>query len=277
MSEVHQIGFIGGGNMAESIVGGLCNAGVDPDSIVVSDPSQARRRHLAQKFGITATADNHDPARAATCILAVKPQVMQTVLLDLATDRGNSPALLVSIAAGITLECIDRWAGGNNAVVRAMPNTPALVGCGATALVANARTTVEQRRVAEEVMSTAGITAWLDDESQMDVITALSGSGPAYFFLIMDALADAAVEFGLDAELARRFTVQTALGAATLAMSSAEQSLERLRLNVTSPGGTTESGIQSMHESGVAAAMKLALQAARQRSIELAKHLGDDE
>ncbi len=158
-----------------------------------------------------------------------------------------------------------------------MPNTPALVGCGATVLVANQRAVGAQRQVAEEILATAGFTAWVEDEPLLDVVTALSGSGPAYFFLVMDALAKAAATHGLDPALARRLCTQTALGAATLAQATPDTSLEQLRLNVTSPGGTTERGIESLQNDGIDQAMQRAVDAALHRSRQLAQILGDSE
>ncbi len=263
--------------MAESLVGGLCRAGTDPSTITVSDPSKTRCELLQRRFGVVTTTDNGAAAGAGTCILAVKPQVMRPVLEGLVDTVRASRPLLVSIAAGIPLFCLDRWAGGGNAVVRAMPNTPALVGCGASVLVSNDLVTDEQRRFAERILATAGSTDWVEDEGLMDVVTALSGSGPAYFFYFMEALAAAAARRGLDPGLARRLCTQTGRGAATLAQASDDLTLEKLRENVTSPGGTTERGIASLVDDNVAEALERALDAAMKRSAELAKILGDIE
>ncbi len=202
---------------------------------------------------------------------------MRPVLEGLVDTIRTSRPLLVSIAAGVTLHCLDRWAGGDNAVVRAMPNTPALVGCGASVLVANDCVADDQRGFAERILATAGSTDWVEDETLMDVVTALSGSGPAYFFFFMEALAAAAARRGLEPGLARRLCVQTGRGAATLAQASDDLTLEQLRENVTSPGGTTERGIASLVDDRVSEALERAVDAAMNRSAELANTLGDTE
>ncbi len=268
------IGFIGGGNMAAALVGGLVRAGREPGSILVAEPDASRREDLAARHGVTVSADNADVAEhCETCVVAVKPQVMKAALAPLAPVLAQRRPLLLSIAAGIDLATLDALSGGCCPVVRTMPNTPALVGRGAAALVANDRVSPEERARAESILGAVGITAWLDDESLMDVVTALSGSGPAYFFLVMDALCRAAERHGLDAAVARRLCTQTALGAATLAMGS-EESLERLRLNVTSPGGTTEQGVRALVDAGVESAFERAVDAAATRSRELSQPTG---
>lgn len=262
--------------MAEALVGGLCKAGRDPGSIAVADPDADKRERLRGAWGVTTTADNFEIAAACeTCVIAVKPQVLRSVLQPLALTLARQRPLLVSIAAGITLEHLDNWSGGNCAVVRAMPNTPALVGRGAAALVANARAGSAEREAAAALLAAVGTVTWVEDESLLDVVTALSGSGPAYFFLVMDALCRAAERRGLDSATARQLCTQTTLGAATLAMSS-EESLERLRLNVTSPGGTTEQGVNALMAAGIVQAFDDAIDAAAKRSRKLAQELGAD-
>lgn len=274
MFENCAIGFIGGGNMAAALIGGLVRAGHEPRSILVSEPDASRREDLAARDGVAVTADNADVAEhCETCVVAVKPQVMKAALEPLAPVLSRRRPLLLSIAAGIDLATLDALSGGRCPVVRAMPNTPAMVGRGAAALAANERTSTEQRERAESILGAVGITAWLDDEALMDVVTALSGSGPAYFFLVMDALCKAAERHGLDAAVARRLCTQTALGAATLAMDS-EESLEQLRLNVTSPGGTTEQGVRALVDAGVESAFERAVDAAATRSRELSQPTG---
>ncbi len=266
-----EIGFIGGGNMAEALFGGLVAAGRDPVTVLVSEPNDDRRGTIAARHGVIVTADNRDvAANCETVVIAVKPQVMAGALEPVSDELAARRPLLVSVAAGITLDSLDRFSGGGCPIVRAMPNTPALVGRGATALVANDTATPAQRARAEEILAAVGITTWLEKESLIDVVTALSGSGPAYFFLIMDALCRAAERRGLDGETARLLCTQTALGAATLAMAS-EDSLERLRLNVTSPGGTTEQGVNALKAAGLERALDDAIGAAEGRSRELSK------
>lgn len=261
--------------MAEALISGLCRAGREPTSILVADPDASRRRQLAQVYGVQATGDNSLLARSCrTCVIAVKPQVLKQALSPLAEVLARTRPLLVSVAAGINLENLARWSGGECAIVRAMPNTPALIGCGATALFANDLATDEQRQEAETLASSVGIAIWLREEPLMDVVTALSGSGPAYFFLVMEALVNAAARHGLDERTARRLCTRTALGAATLAETS-ELSLQDLRRNVTSPGGTTERGIAALEAAGLARVFENAIDAARLRSAELAEQLGE--
>lgn len=269
--EHHEIGFIGGGNMAEALFGGLIAAGRDGATVLVAEPGEARRAALRERHGVVVTAHNRDvAARCDTIVIAVKPQVMADAVSPLAAVLAERRPLLVSVAAGITLHSLDGFSGNGCPVVRAMPNTPALVGRGATALVANGAVSAAQRGVAEEILGAVGITTWLEEESLIDVVTALSGSGPAYFFLVMDALCRAAERRGLDGATARRLCTQTALGAATLAQAS-DETLEQLRHNVTSPGGTTEQGVNALVEAGLEQAFDDAIEAARRRSVELSQ------
>lgn len=261
--------------MAEALLAGLCRTGRDPASIVVAEPNAERREQLKGKYSVDCSAENSTAAGSTACILAVKPQVLESVLSPLATVLQANRPLLISVAAGIPLASLDRWSGGSCAIVRAMPNTPALIGAGASALVANPLAGPEQRGAAESILAAVGITTWLSNESLMDVVTALSGSGPAYFFLVMDALCKAAVSHGLDPRTARQLCTQTAIGAATLAQTSSE-SLQRLRLNVTSPGGTTERGVDALERFGLEKAFQEAIDAARNRSRELAGELGGE-
>ena len=270
------IAFIGGGNMARSLIGGLVAAGTPSRTISVSDPQAELRNNLQEDFGINVHADNISAATGARVIvLAVKPQVLQEVVAPLGTLVSEHQALLVSIAAGITAPSIERWAGGQPALVRVMPNTPALVGAGISALYANENVDEDQRKLAETIMSAVGKTVWIEDESLMDTVTAVSGSGPAYFFYVMQGINDAAVNNGLDAETARLLTLETALGAARLALESTEEP-GTLQKRVTSPGGTTEAAINVLDSSGVSDAFQNAVSAACARGGELAKLLDKD-
>ena len=270
------IAFIGGGNMARSLIGGLIAAGTPSRTIAVSEPQTELRNNLQEDFGINDRADNISAATGARVIvLAVKPQVLQEVVAPLGTLVSEHQALLVSIAAGITSPSIERWAGGQPALVRVMPNTPALVGAGISALYANENVDEDQRKLAETIMSAVGKTVWIKDESLMDTVTAVSGSGPAYFFYVMQSINDAAVNNGLDAETARLLTLETALGAARLALESTEDP-GTLQKRVTSPGGTTEAAINVLDSSGVSDAFQNAVSAARTRGGELAKLLDKD-
>ena len=269
----HKIGFIGGGNMARSLIGGLVSAGYPSEAVSVADPSESIRRALAADFGIKATTDNQEiMEQCDVVVLAVKPQVMQTVTTALQIGQ-NNPPLILSVAAGIRTASLANWLGGETAIVRAMPNTPALVQSGATGLFANPHVNPEQRDLAESIMRAAGLVQWVEDEALMDAVTALSGSGPAYLFLVMEAMENAAQQLGLPAETARLLTVQTAFGAAKLALEI-EEDPALLRENVTSPGGTTERAIQVLRQERLEAMFAKALQAARDRAQELADELG---
>lgn len=270
----HNLSFIGGGNMARSLIGGLIADGWPVDRLRVADPNPEQHTALASRFGIVTETDNHAAVQSADVVLlAVKPQVMQEAAQTIAAAVQARRPLVISIAAGIRATDLDRWLGGNCAIVRCMPNTPALVQSGATGLFANARVIAAQRNLAETILRAVGLTLWLDDEAQMDAVTALSGSGPAYFFLIMEALQAAGVQLGLPVETARLLTLQTAFGAAKMALESAEDA-GTLRQRVTSPGGTTERALKIMEEGQLRELMQKALTAARDRSRELADQLG---
>ncbi len=269
------IGFIGGGNMTRSLIGGLIANGFKHDKISVTDPDNQKRARLATDFGIHTLGNNQQiVATADVLLLAVKPQVMKQVAEDLATAVQQNQPLLISIAAGIRESDLDRWLGGGCAIVRAMPNTPALVGCSATALHANEWVSEQQQEQAESVLRAVGLALWLDSEAQMDSVTALSGSGPAYFLLIMEIMQQAAVTLGLDDRTARLLTLQTAFGTAKMALESNENAAT-LRQRVTSPGGTTGEAVKVLEDGGLWELFHQALTAARTRSEELAKQLGE--
>jgi len=265
--------FIGGGNMATSLIGGLIAGHFDPDQISVADLNEVQRERLAAHFGVHTGADNPAAVAAAdVVVLAVKPQALKAVAEEIAAMVQECRPLVVSIAAGVRSESINRWLGGNVAIVRAMPNTPALVQTGAAALFANAHVSNEQRDLAESILRAAGLTLWVNDEAQMDAVTALSGSGPAYFFRIMEAMETAAAELGLSPKTAHLLTLQTALGAAKMALESSE-AVSVLREQVTSPGGTTEQGLRVMAENNIDQLIAQVLKAAHDRSRELANIL----
>ena len=270
------LAFIGGGNMAGSLIGGLIADGWSPGRIQVADPDAAKTTRLAERFPIMTTRDNSEAiANADAVMLAVKPQILHEVAGQIAPAIRRQQPVVISIAAGIGESSLRGWLGDDTAIVRCMPNTPALVQSGATALYANARVSGEQRSLAESVLRAVGLVLWVDDEAQMDAVTALSGSGPAYFFLFMEALQAAGTELGLAADTARLLSLQTAFGAAKMALESREDAAT-LRHRVTSPGGTTERAIEVFRQEGFESIVLKALQAAAARSHELAAELGGD-
>jgi pyrroline-5-carboxylate reductase len=270
------IGFIGAGNMARCLAGGLLANGWARDQLVFSDPDRQQREAIEAALGVRVQERNSEcAARASVLVLAVKPQALKAVAQELAAVVQANKPLVISIAAGIPTEALQRWLGGALAVVRVMPNTPALVGSGAAGLYANALVNPEQRDLAEALLRAVGVTVWLEREELLDAVTAVSGSGPAYFFLFMEALEEAAVRAGLDRATARLLTIETAYGAAKMALEGGEEPAQ-LRARVTSPGGTTEQAIKVMEHDQLRAIVDRAVQAARARSQELARLLGKD-
>ena len=266
-----KIGFIGGGNMASSLISGLIASGHSPQDLWVSDINQDALKVLAQNLNVNTSTNNDDIINAVdVVVLAVKPQILSTVAKNATASIQQKQPLVVSIAAGISQQSLSQWLGNNIAIVRCMPNTPALVLTGATALHANAQVTAEQHDLAENIMRSVGIALWVNDESELDVVTAVSGSGPAYYFLLMEAMEKAAIEMGMNEVTARLLVQQTALGAAKIALESSE-SPEQLRKRVTSPGGTTQQALETFEEGGFTALVSKALHAARDRSIEMSK------
>jgi len=270
------IAFVGGGNMAASLIGGLITAGRDPDSIQVADINPARLEWLAEQFAV----HTHPQARlaaagAGTIVLAVKPDVIARACRDLAAIAQAQASLVISIAAGIREPDIRRWLDYDAAIVRCMPNTPALLGAGASALFANSLVTAGQRQQAQEIISACGSSLWVEQESQLDAVTALSGSGPAYYFLFMELMIRAGTALGLTTETARRLTLQTALGAARMALE-ADVDPDILRQRVTSPGGTTERALASFMDNGLDRLVLEAMTAACDRAAQLGDELGKD-
>jgi pyrroline-5-carboxylate reductase len=273
MNTTSKLAFVGGGNMARSLIGGLIGSGTPVGSIAVSEPNTELRTALVRDFGIAAHADNADAARSADVIvLAVKPQVMKTVCAGLREIAQSRRPLIVSIAAGIRIDQLDAWLGGGMAIVRCMPNTPALIGAGAAGLCANTACTPSQRELAQTILSAAGLTAWIADETLLDTVTALSGSGPAYFFLLVEALEDAAVAQGLPRETARALASQTCLGAGRMLREDGAAPAE-LRRRVTSPNGTTQAALESFARDDFANIVSRAVAAATRRGAELSAEL----
>jgi pyrroline-5-carboxylate reductase len=271
-----RIAFIGGGNMARSLIGGLLNNGIAPTDIRVAEPQAAAREALARDFGVAAFADNAQAvAEAEVVVLAVKPQVMPAIRNGLEDILQRQRPLLISIAAGVRLDQLERWFGALP-IVRCMPNTPALIGAGATGLCANARVSAPQRAQAQHVLDSAGLTRWIDDEALMDTVTGLSGSGPAYFFALVEALEDAATAQGLPRDTARALAVQTCLGAGRMLAESGEAPGE-LRRRVTSPNGTTQAALESFAADGLPRITARAVAAATRRGGELAAALDESD
>ena len=270
---MNSIGFIGGGNMAESLIGGLLASGHKASLIHVSEPDNNRRSRLLDKYGVNCVADNAELVERTDLLLfAVKPQLLQQIALPLRDIIQAKQPSIISIAAGVRSVDLEQWLGGELAIVRVMPNTPALVRAGASGLYANHRVSNEQKNQAESIMRSVGITVWLENESQMDIVTALSGSGPAYIFKVIEAMEEAATLAGLARETSRLLAIETVLGAAKLAVES-EDSPAELRQKVTSPGGTTEQGLKQLEQGGIEQLFQSTINAAIDRSREMGDEL----
>lgn len=270
-----QIVFIGGGNMASSLIGGLIADGVEPSNIGVVEPQDEARLALEQNYAVRTSDSASELAGTADAIvLAVKPQVLKDVSQGISKLVQSNHPLVISIAAGVRSADLNSWLGGNTALVRTMPNTPALVRSGASALFANAKVSEEQRQTAESILRAVGLTVWVNNEAELDAVTAVSGSGPAYFFLVMEAMEQAGIKLGLDQKTARLLALQTGFGAAKMALESSDPPAE-LRKKVTSPGGTTEAAINALNNGNLVGLFETALGAAAARSKELGDILGD--
>ncbi|WP_348638113.1 pyrroline-5-carboxylate reductase [Spongiibacter tropicus] len=267
------IGFIGGGNMAASIIGGLLTSGVDARQLRAGDPSQESLDRLASLGPITTSQDNLDIIPGCdVLVMAVKPQLMKVVCAGIADTVQASKPLIISIAAGVTSDSLNHWLGGNLAIVRCMPNTPALLRCGATGLFANTAVSEIQRQQAQQILDAVGLALWVKQESELDAVTAVSGSGPAYFFLMMEAMQASGEALGLSPDVAKQLSQQTALGAARMALES-DVDVAELRRRVTSPKGTTERAITIFEDGGFRALVQQALQGAADRADELGREL----
>lgn len=272
-----KITFIGGGNMATSLIAGLISNDYIASDITVAEPDQKKCDKLHQLYAVNAFTDNQQAiADAEIIVLAVKPQVMQPVCKALASTVQKTRPLVISIAAGLLSKDISRWLGDNISMVRCMPNTPSLLNAGATGLFANENVSASQKQQAEQILSTAGITVWVEQETLLDAVTAVSGSGPAYYFLFMEAMQNAAEKLGLNQQQAKQLTLQTALGAARMAIES-DDDVAILRNRVTSKGGTTEQAIKTFEERQLQDIVMQAMQAANDKAIDLAAILGKDE
>jgi pyrroline-5-carboxylate reductase len=268
------IAFIGAGNMTRSLIGGLIADGYPAAAIWAADPNAEQRASLAARFAVNVTPDNREAVgHARIVVFAVKPQVLHAVAAEVAATARPQKPLVISIAAGVRTSDLGPWLGGGLSVVRAMPNTPALVQSGATALCAGAGVSADQRDTAESIMRAVGLTIWVENEAQMDAVTAVSGSGPAYFFLVMEALQAAAEKLGLASDTARLLTLQTAFGAAKMALESPNEPAA-LRASVTSPGGTTERALEALEAGHIRELFESALMAAQRRAVELGDLMG---
>jgi len=262
------LAFVGGGNMAAALIGGLLKTGWPASRIVVAEPVAARGAWLQAEFDVVVCAAPQDlPTEADALVVAVKPQQLATALQGLQPKAG---CVVVSIAAGVRVATLQKLLGTQAAYVRTMPNTPALLGAGITGLYAPAPTPAAARTLAEQLLGTAGDCVWVSEEAQLDAVTALSGSGPAYFFLLVEALREAGAALGLPPEVAAQLAAQTCVGAARMVGESGLDAAQ-LRANVTSKGGTTEAAVNHLESAGLRAIFKAALQAADER----AKQLGD--
>ncbi len=267
---MHSIVFIGGGNMASCIIGGMIDQGFDPLTLGVSVPSEQSKERLSKAYNIAVTSNNNDAiANADIVVLAVKPQIMRNVVLALAPALPKN-AVIVSVAAGITVESLQSWLGNPRAIIRAMPNTPSLVRTGATGLFANDQASQLQKATVSSIFEAVGYCCWVESEALINAVIAVSGSGPAYFFQILDIMQSVGQELGLPEREARKLASQTALGAAQMAINS-DQSPSELRDQVTSPGGTTERALNTFRNEGLESIFRQAMNSALARAKEMSK------
>jgi pyrroline-5-carboxylate reductase len=272
MNNKMNISFIGGGNMARAIIGGLKNNDFDMTAITVIDPDEEKRKQLAAEFNVQVNdsyVENDNIKLNHVIVLAVKPQQMKEVCTQL--SHKISTQLIISIAAGIRTVDISRWLGNYPSIVRVMPNTPAQIQAGVSALFALPKVTQAQQSQASTILDAVGMTLWLNDEAKMDAVTAISGSGPAYVFYLIEALQDAAISLGMTAEESSMLAVQTFAGASLLA-SQSKTDIQTLRAQVTSKGGTTEQGILALETANIKNIILAAAKAAANKS----KSLGDN-
>ncbi|HXE76868.1 MAG TPA: pyrroline-5-carboxylate reductase [Rhodanobacter sp.] len=271
-----RIAFIGGGNMARSLIGGMLKTGMVPSAITVAEPSAETRESLGRELGVATYAEPGPAvAEAEVIVLAVKPQVLPSLTTGLRDALQRQRPMLISVAAGVRLHQLERWFGSSLAIIRCMPNVAALIGAGATGVCANGRVIPAQRALAQHILGTVGLACWVDDENLMDTVTALSGSGPAYFFALAEHMVAAAIAQGLPAATARMLAAQTCLGAGRMLSESGEDPA-LLRARVTSPNGTTQAALDSLANGGLPGIVADAMAAARRRGRELSDQLDQD-
>jgi pyrroline-5-carboxylate reductase len=269
-----KIGIVGGGNMARGLIGGLLGKGADPDNITVAEPVAQSRDSLQQQFAVRVTDNNQDTAAGRVLVLAVKPQQLSAVAKALAPSLAHSRPLVISVAAGVRAADLNTWVGSTLAVVRAMPNRPALIGAGASGLYAAESVGARDRDLAERVLSATGLCLWVRDETELDWVTALSGSGPAYFFRLAELMAEAAIAQGMNPATANALAAQTLAGAGQLVAAEVTPDLARMRTEVTSKGGTTEAALAVFNARGLGEIVAAAQAAAADRSREMAALFG---
>lgn len=276
MQKTTTIGFIGAGNMAYALVSGLINQGFSNTHIKLSDTDKTLLSQRKSEFDVEVFTDNSRMSlQCDVIVLAVKPQILPSVCKQLKVPTQHKP-LVISIAAGVKIDNINHWLKGRASIVRAMPNTPALVAQGATGIAANNAVTNEQKALAEDIFSSVGQYFWLQEESMLDAVTALSGSGPAYFFLMIESMTNAGVALGLDKNVAESLSIQTALGASIMAKQN-NDSVRELRTKVTSKNGTTHAAIESFQNQNFDTIVSQAMHVAFDRAKEIGFELGNDE
>jgi len=273
----HKVGLIGGGNMARAIGGGLLRGGMHATNLSIAEPNTDQCDRLRQElYGAMVTDNNSSVAKNSDVLLfAVKPQILRAVCEHVAVEVQQSRPLIMSIAAGPRIDDIDAWLGGGLSVVRVMPNQPALIDQGVSALYANERTSDERRELAEKIMTATGHSVWLDSESKMDAVTAVSGTGPAYFYLLIDIMIESAKKYGIDEVTARTLAVETARGATALAAAETE-SMALLIDRVRSPGGTTTAAFEYLDHKDARGIFATAIDAAEKRAAELAREASNE-
>lgn len=271
------IGFIGAGNMSYALISGLINNGYSNKKIKASDANTELLSQRSSEFNLEVFTDNSELAiNCDVVVLAVKPQVLSTVCRDIKNFIKHKP-LVLSIAAGVKSIDINRWLGGKASIVRAMPNTPALLGKGVAGIYANAKVSEKQKSIGEEILNSVGSCLWVENEVLLDAVTSLSGSGPAYFFLMIESMTKAGAALGLDEKTSQELSIQTALGAGMMASNSENVSIRQLRANVTSPNGTTEAAINSFQDQNFELIVSSAMRAAFERARTIGAELGDDD
>ncbi|MCD8513727.1 MAG: pyrroline-5-carboxylate reductase [Nitrincola sp.] len=269
-----KITFIGAGNMASAIFKGMLANGYPADHITATAPDEKALLALRHELGIHTTTDNVAAiADAEVVVLAVKPQIMKAVCAELREQAVKTRPLFISVAAGLHASTLNDWLGGEQAIVRCMPNTPSLVKTGASGLFALPSVSPEQQSFTDQLLSGIGIVEWVVEESLLDVVTAISGSGPAYFFMVFEMMEKAAIELGMPAEAARRLILQTGLGAVRMAQETGDE-FEQLKRNVMSPKGTTERAIHTFEEEGIEALFLKAMKACADRAVEMSQEMG---